>query len=76
MDTQFRHKTEWDDNDVALAHSARERDLFLQNLNTEQRWICTVVFIFKFSNDDDDDAVALQPRPGLGLPFGFHDSLY
>jgi hypothetical protein len=26
--------------------------------------------------DDDDDAVALQPRPGLGLPFGFHDSLY
>jgi hypothetical protein len=23
-----------------------------------------------------DDAVALQPRPGLGLPFGFHDSLY
>jgi hypothetical protein len=25
---------------------------------------------------DDDDAVALQPRPGLGLPFGFHDSLY
>jgi hypothetical protein len=24
----------------------------------------------------NDDAVALQPRPGLGLPFGFHDSLY
>jgi hypothetical protein len=27
-------------------------------------------------DDDDDDAVALEPRPGLGLPFGFHDSLY
>jgi hypothetical protein len=23
---------------------------------------------------NDDDAVALQPRPGLGLRFGFHDS--
>jgi hypothetical protein len=37
-------------------------------LNLEEITLLTLVV--------NDDAVALQPRPGLGLPVGFHDSLY
>jgi hypothetical protein len=54
--------------------------LSFHNINAFALKVTTTTLFLHYPKDiqntHNDDAVALQPRPGLGLPFGFHDSLY